>query len=102
MFTDAVRESGRVYCEMTFWFLDRGRASTVDFAAVSNPVLAIGGEYDRAVPAGVLRQTASRYQRGAYAQIPGSDHFVLSGDALPLTMGIIDDWIAGNHIIADA
>ena len=102
LFADAVCEAGRVYCEMTFWFLDRGSASTVNFATVSNPVLAIGGEYDRVVSAGVVQQTARRYQRGTYAQIPGSDHFVFSGDALPLTMGVIDDWISRNHILADS
>jgi pimeloyl-ACP methyl ester carboxylesterase len=95
-------ESGRAYCEMVFWFLDRSRACTIDFAAVSNPVLAIGGEFDRIVPTGVVRKTAGQYQRGACVEIPGSDHLVFSGDALPLTMGRIDDWIARNRVHADA
>jgi pimeloyl-ACP methyl ester carboxylesterase len=87
---------------MIFWFLDRNRASTVNFGAVSDPVLAIGGEYDQLVPAGVVRKTASRYQRGTYVEIPGSDHLVFSGDALPLTMDCIDDWADSNRIHADA
>jgi hypothetical protein len=49
-FADLVCESGRAYCEMPFWYLDRGKAATVNFAAVTTPVLAIGGECDRSVP----------------------------------------------------
>jgi hypothetical protein len=35
-------------------------------------------------------------------QIPGSDHMVFCGAALPITMGHIDDWIARNHAVATA
>ena len=95
-------ESGRSYCEMGFPYLDRGKATTVDFAAVTTPVLAIGGEYDRLVPPKVARRTAARYQKGTYVEIPGSDHLVFFGEALPVTMGHIDDWIARNHVLAIA
>jgi pimeloyl-ACP methyl ester carboxylesterase len=99
---DLVCESGRAYCELIFPFLDRGKATTVNFAAVTTPVLAIRGECDRMVPAGVVRQTAAKYQRGTYVEIPRSDHLVFFGEALPVTMGHIDDWIARNHVLASA
>lgn len=95
---DFVCESGRAYCEMAFWFLDRGKASTVDFGAVTTPVLVIGGEYDRANTPQVARWTAARYQRGTYTEIPGADHLVFLGEALPAAMGRIDDWIARNNV----
>ena len=99
-FADLVCESGRAYCEAAFPFLDRGKATTVNFAAVTTPVLVIRGEYDRAIVPQVPQWTAARYQRGAYVDIPRSDHLVFFGDALPVTMGHIDDWIARNHVLA--
>jgi len=101
-FADLVCESGRAYCEFSFWYLDRGKAATVNFAAVTTPVLVIQGEYDRAITSQVTSWTAARYQRGTYVEIPGSDHLVFSGEALPVTMGHIDDWIARNHVLASA
>jgi pimeloyl-ACP methyl ester carboxylesterase len=101
-FSELVCESGRAYCEMFFAYLDRGKATTVNFAAVTAPVLAIGGECDRLIPLRVATWTAARYQRGTYVEIPRSDHLVFFGEALPVTMGHIDDWIARNHVLAIA
>jgi pimeloyl-ACP methyl ester carboxylesterase len=101
-FADLVCESGRAYCELIFPFLDQDKATTVNFAAVQTPVLAIRAECDGLVPAGVVRQTAAKYEHGTYVEIPRSDHLVFSGKALPVTMGYIDDWIARNHVLAIA
>ncbi|MGH3540969.1 MAG: alpha/beta hydrolase [Mycobacterium sp.] len=101
-FADFVCESGRAYCELVFPFLDRGKATTVNFAAVTTPMLAIRGERDRVVPPQIAPKTAARYLRGSYVEIPRSDHLVFSGEALPVTMGHIDDWIARNHVLAIA
>jgi pimeloyl-ACP methyl ester carboxylesterase len=65
------------------------KATVVDFAAVTTPVLAIGGQGDRIVPAGVVRQTAAKYQHGSYVEIPGSDHTVFSGAALPIATSTV-------------
>jgi len=65
-------------------------------------VLAIRGECDRAIPPQVAPWTAARYQRGTYVEVPRSDHLAFSGEALPVTMGHIDDWIARNHVLASA
>jgi len=96
-FADLVCESGRAYCESLFPFLDRGKATTVNFAAATTPVLVIRGECDRLIPPQIAPKTAARYQRGTYVEIPRSDHLVFSGDALAVTMGYIDNWIAKNH-----
>jgi pimeloyl-ACP methyl ester carboxylesterase len=101
-FSDLVCESGRAYCEVLFPYLDRGKATTVNFAAVTTPVLAIGGECDRLVSPQVARKTAARYQRGTFVEIPRSDHLVFFGEALPVTMGHIDDWITRNRVLAVA
>lgn len=97
-FADLVCESGRAYCELLFPYLDRGKAATVDFSTVTTPVLVIRGEHDRVVPPQIAPKTAARYQRGTYVQIPRSDHLAFSGDALPATMGRIDEWTARNHV----
>ena len=97
-----VCESGRAQCEILLAALKLSKVTAVDYAAVTTPVLVIGGECDRIVPAGAVRKTAARYQRGTYVEIPRSDHMVFSGAALPATMGHIDDWIARNHVLAIA
>ena len=76
---------GWVYCELAFWFLDRAKATKVDFAAITGPVLAIGAERDRTVNRRVGRATARHYANGTYVEIPASDHLVFHGAALPVT-----------------
>ena len=72
---------------------------TVDFAAVTTPVLVIRGECDRVVPPQIAPKTAARYRRGTYVQVPRADHLPFFGAALPVTMGHIDDWIAENRVL---
>ena len=97
-----VCESGRYVWEMLLAALRLSKATVVDFAAVTAPVLMMGAECDRIVPSGVVRQTAARYRHGTSVEIPRSDHMVFSGAALPVTMGHIDYWIARNHVLAIA
>jgi pimeloyl-ACP methyl ester carboxylesterase len=96
-----VCESGRYVWELFLALPRLSNATAVDFAAITTPVLAIGAEHDRMVSAGVVRQTAARYRHGTYVEIPGSDHMVFSGAALPVTMSYIDDWMARNQVLAD-
>ena len=96
-----VCESGRYVWELLLALPRLSKATVVDFAAVTAPVLVIGAECDRMVPAGVVRRTAARYQHGTSVEIPRSDHMVFSGAALPVTMSCIDDWMARNHVLAD-
>lgn len=101
MFDELVCESGRVlFFELAVPWLDRARAARVDFAAVAGPVLVIAGGRDRIVPGRLARRTAARFRKATYVEVLGSDHMVFYGDALPVTMGHIDDWTAGNHVLA--
>ncbi|HTY34102.1 alpha/beta hydrolase [Mycobacterium sp.] len=95
-----VCESGRFIWETALSVAKLSKATVVDFAAVTAPVLVIGAECDHIVPSGVVRQTAARYQHCTHVEIPRSDHMVFSGEALRVTMGHIDDWIARNHVLA--
>ncbi|MEE6168106.1 MULTISPECIES: alpha/beta hydrolase [unclassified Mycolicibacterium] len=96
IFADLVCDSGRAYCEIVFPFLDRGDATTVDFGAVTTPVLTLRAEHDLLVPPQIAPKTAARYRHGTCVDIAGSDHLVFWGDALATTMGHIDAWIAGH------
>lgn len=102
LFAGLVCDSGRVLCEVGFPWLDRAKAATVNYSAITTPVLVIAGECDRISLPRIARQTAARYQQAAYVEIPRSDHMVFSGKALPVTMGHIDDWIARNHVLTTA
>ncbi|HEY7051263.1 MAG TPA: alpha/beta hydrolase [Mycobacterium sp.] len=97
-----VCESGRALSEVLCPSLDRGKATSVTFAAVTTPVLVIRAEYDRFVPPAVPPKTAARYQNSTFVEIPRADHLVFFGDALPVTMRHIDDWVARNRVLAPA
>jgi pimeloyl-ACP methyl ester carboxylesterase len=89
-----VCESGRAICDMFFSTMKLSTATVVGFAAVTTPVLIVGADRDPFSPPGVVRQTAARYQYATSVEIPRSDHMVLSGASLSITMGYIDDWLA--------
>ncbi|WP_100459900.1 alpha/beta fold hydrolase [Mycobacteroides abscessus] len=93
MFQTLVTESGRAYCEMGFPWLDRAKAARVDFSQITKPVLVISGDRDRIVAPAISRTTAARYANGKHVSIPGADHLVFDGEALPQTMKAIDDWL---------
>src|SRR3954465_6502437 len=102
LFAGLVCDSGRVMCEVGFPRLDRAKAATVNYSAITTPVLVIAGECDRILLPRIARQTAARYQQATYVEIPRSDHLVFSGKALLVTMGHIDDWIERNHVLTTA
>jgi pimeloyl-ACP methyl ester carboxylesterase len=103
VFAELVCESGRVlFFELAAPWLDRAKAAGVDFAAFTGPMLVINGELDRIVPARLARRTAAGYEKGSHVEIPGSDHLVFHGDALPVTMDHIDDWIVRDHVRSTA
>ena len=82
--------------------LNLSKVTVVDYAAVTTPVLVIGGECDRMVPARAVRKAAARYRHGTCVEIVQSDHMVFSGDVLSLTMSHIDDGLLRIRILADA
>ncbi len=93
--------SGSIW-EMFLAASELSKATVVDFAAITTPVLVVGAERDRFVPSGVVRRTAAKYQHGTFVEIPWSDHMVFSKAALPVTIGHIENSIARNHVLAIA
>ncbi|AEV75129.1 lysophospholipase [Mycolicibacterium rhodesiae NBB3] len=99
IYADLVYESRRVlFWELAHPRLDRKKAAAVDFARITTPVLIIAGERDRIVPASHVRKVPSRFANARYVEIAGSDHMVLSGKALDVTMGHVDDWLADSGL----
>jgi pimeloyl-ACP methyl ester carboxylesterase len=72
MYDGLVCESGRYLWELLLAVPRLSKATVVDFAAVTAPVLVMGAECDRIVPAGVVRRTAARYQHGTWLEIMSS------------------------------
>jgi pimeloyl-ACP methyl ester carboxylesterase len=93
LYADLVCESGRAYCEMAFPQLDRRKASQVNYAAVTAPVLVLGGEKDLTVVPAICRATAAKYPNATYAELPNADHMLLTGDILHTTMTQITPWL---------
>lgn len=99
LFDDAVAESGRAYCEVSFAYLDWSHAATVDFHAITTPVLVIGAEQDRAVHRRIPRATARRYRNADHVEIAGADHALFHGPFVSLTMAAIDDWMTTRSVL---
>ncbi|OBH11819.1 alpha/beta hydrolase [Mycobacterium sp. E1747] len=99
LYKGLVCDSGRAQCEMLLAILRLSKATRVNAAAVTAPVLVIGGEYDLIVPTGVLRKTAAQYGHADVVEIPNSDHMVFSGASLPITMSHIDAWLTKNRLL---
>ncbi len=97
-FAVLVAESGRAYCEFAFPWLDRRKAATVDYAAITTPVLAIGATHDNIINPRIPRTTAKKFTNGTYTEIHESDHLVFIGKALPACMAAIDTWITQEKI----
>lgn len=94
-------ESGRAYCELGFYFLDRGRAASIDYGAVSGPVLVTGGTQDRMISTEVPRQTAARYANGKFVEVHAADHMQIFGSSLAEVLGHIDQWIDENDLATE-
>ena len=90
-----------LFFELAMPWLDRARAAKVERSVIAGPVLVIGGAHDRIVPPRLARRTAAEYANATYVEIPGSDHLVFCGEALPVTMDRIDDWTAKHNVIAN-
>lgn len=94
-------ESGRAYCEVGLYFLDRGRAARIDYGAVTGPVLVTGGTQDRIIGTEIPRQTAARYANGEYVDVD-ADHMQIFGPPLAGVLGHIDQWIDDNDLATES
>jgi len=89
-----VYESGRAACEIGYWLLDPARASRVDAARLTCPVLILSGAEDRITPAPVVRRVARKYARVAtYRELPGHAHWLVGEPGWEEVAGVALDWL---------
>ncbi|MEQ8281988.1 MAG: alpha/beta hydrolase [Parvibaculum sp.] len=72
-----VPESGRAFFEIAYWFFDRRRATTVNPADVSCPLLMLTGVDDRLTPAHMTKRVVEGYAgRAMLETLPGHAHWL--------------------------
>ena len=98
LFNQLCAESGRAIAEMAYWPFDPYKATSVNPALVSKPVLVIGAGHDRIVAPQVGGVTARRYKRGRYELLPEPDHMLILGPALPRVLDHIDQWLNDERL----
>ncbi|KJS14296.1 MAG: alpha/beta hydrolase [Peptococcaceae bacterium BRH_c8a] len=94
IYRQLVYESGRAAFQIGFWLVDSARASSVDEAKVTCPVLVIGAAEDRITPAAVVRRVADKYKSvSTYHEFANCAHWVLSGPGWERIAGHVCDWL---------
>lgn len=70
-------ESGRVLFELYFWMFDDSRATEVDSAKVTCPVLVVSGSEDKVISRQTALRIAERYgSQATFRGAPGHGHFI--------------------------
>lgn len=98
-FNDLVPESGKVYAEMGFAFLDKNKSTKVDFSKVKCPVLVITGDSDLIVNPKVAQATAKKYEKSKFVKLENSDHLYASDRVVDRTLQEISQWLNEEEII---
>ena len=89
-----VYESGRVACEIGFWFFDWRGAARVDESKVTCPVLIVAGEEDRIHPISVTRKIAEKYKGVAtYKELSGHAHWIIGEPGWQKIAEDIEEWL---------
>lgn len=86
-------ESGRAAFEIGFWLLDARHASTVDAAAVTQPLLVISGAQDHITPTAVHKRIAARYAQAEYRCYAGHAHWLMAEPGWEKIAGDIAGWL---------
>jgi len=90
-----VPESGRAAFQIGLWFLDPHKASKIDDAEVSCPVLVAAGKEDRITPASVVKKVARKY--GATLKVfDHHAHWVMGEPGWEEIADSIAEWLDRN------
>lgn len=87
-------ESGRALFELFFWMFDRQRATAVDAAAVTCPVLVVSGSEDKVISAVTGRKVAALYAHATFEEAAGRGHFLIMEQRAAALAARCADWIA--------
>lgn len=93
-YEEQIFESGRSGAEIAFPFFDPHKVASVDASKITCPVLVLGCEDDRIVPASVCKATAARYPQAEYKELKNMGHWIFDGwpleSALAMTLGALE------------
>lgn len=90
-----VPESGRAAFQIGLWFLDRHKASKVDEAKVTCPVLVVAGKEDRITPVSVVKKVAEKY--GApFKVFDHHAHWVVGEPGWEEIVDYVAEWLDRN------
>lgn len=89
-----VYESGRAAAEIGFWPFDLYRASRVDAAAITCPLLVLVGTEDRITPVQVVRRVARRYgERAEYRELEHHAHWLVDEPGWEAIARDVAEWL---------
>lgn len=86
-------ESGRALFELFFWMFDRQRATLVDAAHVTCPVLVVTGAEDKVISAITGRKIAALYANATFEEAAGMGHFLIMEQGAPRLAARAADWL---------
>lgn len=93
-----VYESGRATFEIGHWLFDSTKASRVDEAKVTCPVLVTSSSEDRITPASVVAKVAKKYQGASYKEFENHAHWVLAEPNWQEIAQYCADWLEQDVI----
>lgn len=78
IYSKMVYESGRAGSEIGFWYFDPQKATNVEAAAITCPMLIMAGAKDRLTPVSVIRKIAKKYKAIAtYKEFKDHAHWIM-------------------------
>ena len=90
-----VWDSGRVLADLSFPWLTRNGAATVDYARLSMPALVVVGTEDRVTPVTTAKATARRLTGPVdYHELPDTGHWLFHPAAVGRVGDLIAEWLA--------
>jgi pimeloyl-ACP methyl ester carboxylesterase len=88
-----IPESGLVYFEIVFWFLDRRKATHIPTKEITTPILAIAGRKDRLIPPRVVKKIAEHYPKAEYKCYPDHTHWLIDEPGSEEVVKDIYSWL---------
>ncbi|MDF1851154.1 MAG: alpha/beta hydrolase [Verrucomicrobiales bacterium] len=87
-----IPESGRVFFEMVFWFLDPSGTTRIE-RDIDAPILIVSGGMDRIVLPRVAKGLHRRYPLASFLSFPASGHWLFHEHGSERAFSAISDWM---------
>ena len=91
-------DSGRIYGEIVFWFLDPHRTTHIPDRSIEVPVLVVGAGRDGLLPVAVAKKIAAKYPQADYLQYDNHGHWLIDERGTSALLEDITVWIADSVV----